>query len=472
MASNSLETYVTAAKASGLPMDQIERFVSAGYVAQPVQLPFHAACRLADEVGGPDFILFGGTRNSAKTHAVFAQMAIDDCQRYPGLKFLFLRNFRKAAGESFDDLSVRLLRHVSHTKTADQIEFPNGSRILIGGFKDQSDIDKYVGIEYDGVAIEEITLLTKEKIELLFGSIRTSRIDGWRVRKYATFNPGGVGYSYIKQIAVEPWRKKQETKTRFFYAHWKDNVFCDQDYIDYLNGLTGHLRKSWRDGDLDAFEGLAFPQWDEVKHVCAPFEIPETWALWRAVDYGYDPDPFSCHWYARDLVTGRVHIYRELYGVGYTDSIQARMINEMTPPSERDRIIATYAGADMFNTRVSAGIVSTNADEYLKHGVRLTRADTNRIGGKRKIDRVLGDLQDGRPGLVVFSSCVHFIRTVPFLVLKQGQEDIMDGQEDHAFDELRYGLTNYQDIKPPKRAENKQVKRSNAALIAWLNART
>ncbi len=460
-----LERYVIAARDAGCPADQVELFIRAGYVAQPVQLPFHAAARQV-ETGGPNLIAIGGTRNSAKTHAVFSQVCLDDCQRYPGLKFLYLRNYRKSAAESLDDLAGRLLRYTPHTQTVDQVTFPNGSRVLIGGFKDQKDVDKYVGIEYDGVAVEEASMLAKAKLDALFGSIRTSRSDGYRVRKYMTFNPGGVGYSDIKREIVAPWKRHAETDTRFFYAHWKDNVFCDKDYIAYMDKLTGHLRKSWRDGDLDAFEGAAFPQWDETIHTCAPFEIPNTYARWRAVDYGLNPDPFCCLWFARDLATGRVYIYDEEYQTGLTDTEQARLIK--THP---EHVSVTYAGRDMFANRDRGeGKISSNADEYKKQGVILTMADVNRVTGKRKIDRLLGILTDGKPGLVVFESCANWIRTTSGLVLKPGSEDIEDGQEDHAYDTTRYGLTDYEDIQPPKPQPPARTQQ-DAALERWLNAK-
>ena len=35
---------------------------------------------------------FGGARGPGKSHATFAQVALDDCRRYDGLKALYLRN--------------------------------------------------------------------------------------------------------------------------------------------------------------------------------------------------------------------------------------------------------------------------------------------------------------------------------------------------------------------------------------------
>jgi len=436
-----LERFVVAGANAGCPPDQIERFAAALYVAQPRQFEFHAAARECDNQGGPVEVHIGGTRASAKTHAIFAQVAIDDCQRYDELKFLFLRNIKKAAAESFEDLARKILRLMPHELSREAIRFPNGSRIVIGGFKDETDVDKYIGVEYDGIVAEEFSMLSGTKQDMVKGSLRTSRLD-WRPRLYASWNPGGIGYADIKKRVVEPWRRGMENYTRFIYASYTDNSFINAEYRQYLDGLSGYLRKIWRDGDLDVAGGLAFPAFSEATHVIPAQELPDNWPRWRAVDYGHSPDPFSCHWYTRDLATGRIHVYREAYDWMLTDIEQARKIRAMTPAGEQ--IVATYAGGDMFATKTVEGRVSSNSKAYASQGVPLTRADTDRIQGKRKIERLLAPLQDGRPGLVIHDNCPRMIAELGALVTREGKEDIADGQDDHAYDDLRYALTNYE----------------------------
>lgn len=98
-------------------------------------------------------------------------------------------------------------------------------------------------------------------------------------------------------------------------------------------------------------------------------------------------------------------------------------------------------------------------------------ADVDRIGGKRKLDRALSLLPDGKPGLVVFKNCENWLRTTPPLVLKPGTEDIADGQEDHAYDATRYGMTNYQDIQPPPKQQPSTNTREMQALEGFFTRR-
>ena len=117
---------------------------------------FRAGLGMSGATAGPVEAACGGGRNSSKSHGVICQVLLDDCVRIPGLKFLFLRSIGKAASESFDDLLRKATPHlIDYYKPSRlRIDLPNGSRVLLGGFSNDRDIDKYVGIEYDGVVIE------------------------------------------------------------------------------------------------------------------------------------------------------------------------------------------------------------------------------------------------------------------------------------------------------------------------------
>lgn len=441
--------YVQAARDAGCPADQISRFISAGYIALPQFLPFHAAARQCDDRSiGITEILLDGTRGSAKSHAAIAQVGIDDCQRVDQLKFLFLRKTQRAASESFEDLVGRVLRGVPHDMNSERIKFANGSRILIGGFGDDGDISKYIGIEYDGAVPEEATQIKGYQLEQFYGSIRTSK-GGWVPRVYLSTNPGNIGHSYIKERYIIPQREGRETFTRRFFSSYKDNPFINPEYKTYLESLTGDLAKAWRDGDWDIFAGQAFSTWRQDKHVIK--RMPdgwEKWVHWRAIDWGYSA-PWCCLWLTRNPDNGRVIVYREAYQVGLTEGQQARTIQDMTPPEEH--ITLTFADPAMWAKKTTKERVTTTADEYLDCGVPLTRADNDRMNGKRKVDRLLADLPDGIPGLQVFENCHNLIRTFPALAYDQTHtEDVDTKMEDHAYDTLKYGLTQVRDYAPAR----------------------
>jgi phage terminase large subunit len=438
---------IQTAHDAGCPRDQVERFLQAGYVPLVKMWKFHAAARLADDRSkGISDIMLDGTRGSAKSHAIIAQVGLDDCQRFPGLKVLFLRLTQKAAGESFDDLISRVLHGIPHEQNTEKVTFPNGSRIIIGGYKDERDIDKYVGIEYDCIVLEEATQITGDKYEKLLGSRRTSKAD-WVPRVYLSTNPGDIGHVYFKERFVTPQEEHRETFTRRFFASYKDNPFINPEYATYLESLTGDLAKAWTQGDWSIFAGQAFSQFKYSLHVIPPFEIPAGWAKWRAIDWG-SAAPFTCGWFTRDPDNGRLYIYRQIRATDMTDAQQARAIKEATPPTEN--ISTTYADPSMWNkTRQDKDkpLMYATADIYGENGIILTKANNDRLQGKRAVDRLLANLPDGRPAMQIFNHCLSIIKTLPALVRdKLNAEDVDTHQNDHDYDMVRYGLSN---IRPP-----------------------
>ena len=439
-----LERYIAAANEAHCPTDQVRRFVQFGYVAQPKQLLFHSAARLADEVDGPTMIGLGGARGPGKSHGIMAQMGLDDCQRVDELKFLFLRKVQKAAKESFEDLILSVFRNIHYRYSASdhRLIFDNNSRIIIGGYKDDKELDGYLGIQYDGIGLEEATLITEDKLDKILGSLRTAK-DNWRPRMYMSSNPGGVGHQWFRRRLVIPAREHKEKDTRFIFSTYKDNAFLNPEYRDYLENLKGPLGRAWRDGDWDVFEGQAFPAWSYDDHVITYKDlpdIPEHWVKWRAIDWG-NAAPFCCLWMTREPDTRRIIVYREAYQNGLTVPQQARMILDMTPPSEV--INVTYADPSMWAKNTINDFVTSTAQVYSDNGIFLTKADNDRLSGKRKVDELLVNLPDGLPGFVVRENCTNFIRTLPVLTRSTlNPEDVNSDEEDHAYDAFRYGLTN------------------------------
>ena len=451
-ADNEIERMAAMAREAGMPRDQVERFTQAGYIPLPQMMAFHAAARLADWSGGPVEIGLGGSRGPGKSYASMAQVGLDDCQRVAGLKVLFLRKVMKSAAESMDDLTRQVFRYVPHSFTAQGVEFGNGSRILIGGYKDERDIDKSLGIEYDAIVQEESTQLTEDKDEKLRGSLRSTK-PGWRPRRYHTTNADGVGLAWFKKKFVTPAREGRETLTRFFDVTFRNNPFLNVEYTDWLEGLKGPLGKAWRDADWDAFAGMAFPMWNYERHVVKPFDIPESWVKWRGVDEGFAA-PFCCIWLTRNPDTKRLYAYREAYAAERTLIQQAQMIKDMTPPMEK--IAITYADPAMWQRKNAQGRVFSSADEYASQGVTLTQADNNRISRKRKFDSILSDGLDGEPMLQVFENCTNLIEQVSTLPRDPNNpEDVDTNAEDHAYDAACYGLTNVpaQSRPEPKRQQ-------------------
>ena len=449
----AIERYVNTAAIAGCPADQVGRFVSGGYVALPWALPVHAAARELDNTPPDDptpIILCGGARGPGKSHLWLAQAGLDDCQRYPGLKVLFLRKIQKAAGESFDDLVQRIFHSVPHTwaPSRGRLDFENGSRIYIGGFRHPSEIEKYIGIQYDLVIPEEWTQILYASIEKLMGSVRSSR-PGYVPRVYASTNPGGVSHLETKRDFVDPYFRGVKGRGLYFPATYRDNPFLNRQYVTWLEDLKGPLGKAWRDGDWSAFEGMAFPTWDVerlvLKQPVMPDEVPAHWKKWVAVDDGTTA-PWAAYLEAQDPKTLRLYILDERYGAGLSDTEQAQMIVQMWKDWRLPGSPRGFGDPAMWATKKLGEYVSDTAEEYRKNGVYLEKGDNNRLSGKRRTDRLLADYPDGEPGVKISPVCVNLIDTMPALPTDPNRpEDVDTDAEDHAYDAaFRYGTTRVQ----------------------------
>lgn len=443
-----VERLALVAKKLGVPKDQLENFLRAGYVAQPKQLEFHAACRECDREDGPDQIGFGGARGPGKSHAAFAQIALDDCQRMDGLKALYLRKVAKNAREQFEDLRRSVLNYVQHEydRTRGLISFPNGARVILGHFRTEGDVDQYLGIEYDLIAIEEATTLTLSKYKTLRDSNRTSK-RGWRPRMYATTNPGNVGHAWFKERFITPARHNKETDTRFVFATVDDNRFIDSGYTKKLEENTGWKLRAYRFGDWDIAAGQYFSTWQHQAVVRPWFQIPKHWPVWCAMDYGFT-HPTVVYLLAEN--DGKTYVIDEHRQSKWLPSQHAPAIKAMLQRNgvEIGRLAGFVAGADVFASKGDEQ-GKTIEKQYAEHGIRLTPAVMDRINGWGELLKLLGDPVNGIPARIEISErCRYLIECIPALqhnpnkpedVLKWDVDEDGNGGDDPG-DCLRYGL--------------------------------
>ena len=422
---------------AGLPKDMAEHFLPYFYIPQPKQIEWHRMTELCNSAG-VRLIGNGGSRGSGKTTATFAQVALYDCQKYPGIKCLYVRRVMKSAEESFEQMVAALLSDYKDAKiNSEKVRFKNGSTITIAGLRDPSDAEKYVGINVDLMVIEEANQLDEQRIEMLLGSLRTGRLDGYKPRCYMNFNPGGPGMAYLRKTFINPYRAGNETSTRFIFTKYQDNRFLDSGYVDYLNGLGGLLGKTWRDGDFDIQAGMAFDNFEPDIYVYDDWEIGTDWIRMRGIDDGYSK-PYCCLWGAKDPVTGRIVVYREDYGENHTNGEQAERIKTMTAADER--ISISYADPAMWaKSHHTDQAVKSGADIYADHGIYLSKGDNDRKGGLSKIREMMRFKPDGKPGLIILSQCKNLIWQFENLPTSaRDPEDVDTNFEDHAYDALRY----------------------------------
>lgn len=421
---------------------------------QPRQVAFHAAARSCDFPDGPEEIGFGGARGGGKSKATIAQVALDDCQRETELKWLFLRKVGKAARESFEDLRRQTFLNVPHDYQSHRgiVEFKKtGSRIFLGHFRNDNDIDAYLGLEYDGIAIEEDTQLSAAKKRDIKTCLRTSKTT-WRPRMYRTTNPGGIDHAGFKAEFILPWRNNQETTKRFIPATVDDNVFVNPEYRGKLESLTGWLREAWLNGNWDIAAGQFFSTWRYETIVKSDLKIIPGSDVWCSLDYGFQ-HPTVCQLHSS--YDGKHRVIDEHWRRHALVSENAQDIKNMLARHglKVDNLKSFAAGTDVFASRGNES-GKTIADEYKDQGIILKPANTDRVNGAAYLLKLLGrpktDKEDEiAPQIEISTKCPKLIENIPTLqhdphrpedVLKVDIDDDGNGGDD-PYDCLRYGLT-------------------------------
>ena len=404
-----------------------------------------------DAVMDHKYVLYGGARGGGKSrwlrwslfmlHVYWYQT-----QGMTGVRSgLFCETYPDLRDRQISKIKLEFPPEIGEVKEtqADGLAFffneANGGGMMT--LRNLDDPSKYQSAEFAAVAVDEVTKNTKETFDILRGSLRWPNIIDTKF--LGATNPGGIGHMWVKQLWVDrdfpPELRRIEKEFKFIQSLPADNPHLPESYWDDLKTLPPDLQRAWVYGDWDVFAGQAFPGWRDHLHIIQPFDIPTHWAKWRAVDWGF-ANPFCCLWFAKEPSLGRTYIYRELYTSGLTDQEQARTIRDMTPETG---VTITYADPAMWQRKNREGEIYSTADEYYENGIALERADNDRLSGKRKVDRMLMNMPDGKPGIQVFSTCANLTRTLPALAYdKTRVEDVDTKQEDHAYDTLRYGISN------------------------------
>jgi len=329
--------------------------------------------------------------------------------------------------------------------------FPSGAKIEFGYAENMTDVLRYQGQSYTWIGIDELPQYPSPDIYNFLRSSLRSVDPEIPVYLRATGNPGNIGSQWVREMFVEPAEpnsafdvgidtpngKKYITR-RFIPAKLQDNPYLMQtdDYYIMLASLPEVQRKQFLDGDWDAYEDSAFPEFSKTTHVVEPFEIPRSWYKFRAADWGYS-SPACVLWFAIDY-DNNIWIYRELYTKKVTADYFARQVLTL----EKGEYIH-YGVLDVSTWAKRGDVGPSIAETMIQQGCRWRPSDRSpksRINGKLEVHKRLRVGEDKVPGIRIFKNCRNLIRTLGTLPTDdKNPEDVDTNAEDHAYDALRYG---------------------------------
>jgi len=332
----------------------------------------------SDEIG------LGGTRGSSKTHLMLAWMAfrgnpkrlnklLEEGKQPEGADVMYInhRNFRglllRAQANDLEDLIDRAEEMwvptgaVIKRGNPSMAEWRTGAKIIFGHFGDNG-WKKYVGPEYQRIAIDQAEMMESKEIhDRIIGSCR-SKWSALKPQVMLTFNPGGgdelagaPGQAWLMDyFCIEAYERGDVLKRgdyvidehgkhrTFIMSKWSENPYLchyvehdaegnvtvykpnEGPYVKWLNSIEPlSLRDAWRDGNWHALSGAYFrdfrpngPLLGEEKynanHVYDPAKVKlEPWFhRWMAIDWGYI-HPSEIGWFCKSP-WGQTYLEKEI----------------------------------------------------------------------------------------------------------------------------------------------------------------
>lgn len=436
------------------------------YEPQPRQCLYHQTTDV-------DELLYGGAAGGGKSEATIWDALYYGLTYPESRQIIFRRKFPDLERSIIARTTLVYPKQIATYNASKHIwTLINGSIIELGHWDHDNDYLKYQGAEYDVVRWEELTQFREKWYKLMLSRIRGSKPYPRFVK--STTNPGQEGHIWVKKrfIDIGQWERVHTiqdcnedgeplyyptdhpksgqpivTRRIFIPAKVSDNgklIENDPDYVARLMRLSDKERKQLLEGDWDTFAGQYFEEWSRAIHVVDPFQIPHDWKRYRAMDEGYNPDPFVCIWFAVDR-EGNAYIYREKVQRKLLSRAQAQTVKRMTPHGEQ---VDYSVGDTSFWNKSRTDTGTPPAEIFAEEGVPLIQANKERVNGWKRLREWLAPFEATDPvsgetyttaRLRVFSTCLQTIEAIPAMIHDETHpEDVEDHELDHIPDAVRY----------------------------------
>lgn len=395
------------------------------------------------------YICYGGARGGGKSHISRIKMCLL-ALNYPGIQILILRRTLKELRENHVMQLQKLLKGIAIYKdTAKEFVFPNGSRIVLGYCDAEKDVLQYQGQAYEVITMEEATMFTEFQFQSLTESNRMSgnmKTD-FVPRMYFTCNPGGVGHQWVKRLFIDKDYRGSENPEDYLFipSNVYENKYLmehDPNYVRVLENLPEDRKQAMLYGNWDIFDGQFFPEFDRKLHVIEPFDIPDSWNRYIALDYGLDM--FAVLFIAVDT-KGKAYIYNEIHK---SDLIVSEARQVLKSYMRKETFKDIYAPPDLWNRNRDTG--KSTMEMFAEGGIVFSKASNNREAGwlavkewlkkKKTRNEQTGEEIDDT-NFYIFNNCKNLIRCLPQLQHdEKNPNDVATEPHEitHITDALRY----------------------------------
>jgi hypothetical protein len=342
---------------------------------------------------------------------------------------------------------------ISKKNEADlSIEFKNGSVIQL---KSAENPDSLRGVQLNGLVIDEIASI--RNWGWLWSEVLRPTLTDTEAPALFISTPKGFNHFYelFEQGQVEDGIYKS-----FRFTSYENPYIPKQEIDQAKTEITEDTFAQEYMADFRKYTGLVYKEFDRNTHVIEPFEIPENWGLYRAMDFG-STNPTACLWIAVDT-DDNWFIYQEHYETKSGIDYHAGVINSKSTRS----VISTYgdpSGAQWITEFSQRGIYITPATKETSTAFNTwVRYKIEKVAEKLKIvpghtvqmsmSQINTGTNGAMPSLFVFSSCTNTIREFETYRWKEksvtqaqdlNEPDVPEKANDHAMDALSYFACSY-----------------------------
>ena len=456
-------------------------------------------------------VLFEGTRGGGKTDCLLMSFCMHVGKGFGAAwKGILFRQTYKQLSDVISKTQKWIpqiwpdakFNHSEHTWT-----WPTGEKLLLRQFAKEDDYWNYHGHEYPWIGWEELCNWHSDSgYKRMFSCCRTSQKGLPRMIR-ATTNPYGPGHNWVKHrfkpVVMNMKVRRdiveddgKQPSRLVIHSHIDENkalLDADPEYKQKIASSARNAaeRAAWLEGSWDIVAGGMFDDvWDPKYNIIPRFEIPETWRIIPAFDWGASK-PFSLGWWAvsdgsdvelpdgRWISTVRGDLFRVNEWYGSTgkpneglDMLASEIAEGMIERELRwgwrvrgsnwKRTKAGVADSQIFAAE-NGNCIATDMkskvrldDGYRYPGITWNPADKrpgSRATGWTQMRQRLKNAHPNvkeingekrlypreNPGLFVFDDCHSFIETIPVLPRdEKNMDDIDTDAEDHVADETRY----------------------------------
>lgn len=404
-------------------------------------------------------VMIGGAVGGGKSEGLVASPL--RWASHPRHRAILFRRERADLQELIDrtrDLYPKLCPSAVWLESRKRWEFPSGAKLWMGSCERDSDIEAHKSFEYNWIGFDELTTFTKYQYTYMLSRNR-SKDDSLPLQLRSGTNPDGPGHGWVFKRLVknrEPFTiyrsissikgpdGKQidlELTQQFIPSTVFDNpkISGRDEYIAGLMAMGQQLAEALLYGRWDYFRGQMFPYGEHGGLKVVDRGIKGDHYVVRCLDYGWT-DPTVVYWLViyPQRVDGQpdIEVAAELAltetSIGgiihHVKAIEAKLIHEgMNPPS-----ISVIDPA----TKGTQSTGRSTLDLFQEGGLWFEPANNDRQAGWGWLRQLL---ESGRIG-VWEGVAPYLMQTLGRLARNPNKaEDILDKQDDHPADTLRYG---------------------------------